>query len=282
MNMPASETMQVGFRTVDGLTIRYAESDGPRDQSILLTNPWPESLYAFEPIWQRLSQHAHLVAVDLPGFGRSERRDDLLSPQAMGEFLVRLIDAWGLDTPHLAGPDIGTGAALFAAALHPGKLRSLVIGSGGAAFPLQVTGALKDFIDAPDLERFRALDPRSIVGGAVDSMERYRVPGEIREDYIQSYEGDRFVESMKYVRSYPHDLPILRDLLGEIQTPVQIITGRRDALVPPVNAEFLHERLPHSKLNILDAGHLVWEEAADEYAAIVSAWVTGGYQNNAA
>jgi len=199
----------------------------------------------------------------------------------MGEFVIRLIDEWGLDTPHLVGPDIGTGAALFAAALHPGTLRSLVIGSGGAAFPLQVTGALKDFIDAPDIEMFRALDPRSIVGGAVDSMERYRPPDEVREDYIQSYEGDRFVESMRYVRSYPHDLPILRELLGEIQTPVQIIAGRRDALVPPVNAEFLHQRLPHSKLDMLDAGHFVWEDAADEYGAIVSAWVMGGYQNRA-
>ena len=51
---------------------------------------------------------------------------------------------------------------------------------------------------------------------------------------------------------------------------------------PPVNAEFLHERLPHSKLNILDAGHFVWEEAADEYVAIISAWVQGGYQDRAA
>jgi pimeloyl-ACP methyl ester carboxylesterase len=200
----------------------------------------------------------------------------------MGEFLVRLIDAWGLNTPHLVGPDVGTGAGLFAAARHPGRLRSLVVGSGAAAFPLQVTGALKDFIDAPDLEQFRALDTRSIVGGAVDGIERYRVPGEIREDYIQSYEGDRFVESMKYVRSYPQDLPVLRDLLADIQLPVQIIAGRRDALVPPANAEFLHDRLPHSKLDILDAGHFPWEEAVDEYASIIEAWVTGGYQDRTA
>jgi pimeloyl-ACP methyl ester carboxylesterase len=199
----------------------------------------------------------------------------------MGEFVIRLIRAWGLDSPHLVGPDIGTGAALFAAALHPGTVRSLVVVTGAVAFPLQVTGALKDFIDAPDLESFRALDPRSIVGGAVDGMEGYRVPGAIREDYIQSYEGDRFVESMRYVRSYPQDLPILRDLLGEIQTPVQIITGRRDTLVPPANAEFLQERLPHCKLDILDVGHFVWEEAAGEYAAIISAWVNSGYQNMA-
>jgi pimeloyl-ACP methyl ester carboxylesterase len=33
--------------------------------------------------------------------------------------------------------------------------------------------------------------------------------------------------------------------------------------VPPVNAEFLHERLPHSKLDIINAGHFTWEVGAD-------------------
>jgi len=51
--------------------------------------------------------------------------------------------------------------------------------------------------------------------------------------------------------------------------------GARDAAVPPVNAEFLHERLPDSKLDILDVGHFTWEDAADEYAALVTRWWTG-------
>ena len=82
---------------------------------------------------------------------------------------------------------------------------------------------------------------------------------------------------MRYVRTYPTELAVLRALLPEIQTPVQIIAGARDAAVPPVNAEFLHERLPNSKLDIVDAGHFTWEEAADEYAALVNSWWSGGY-----
>ena len=114
MSIPANEVMQIRFRTVNGITIRYAESDGHQDSFILLTCPWPESLYAFLPIWQPLSEHSHLLAIDLPGFGQSERRNDLLSPQTMGEFLIRLVDEWELDTPHVVGPDIGTAASLFA------------------------------------------------------------------------------------------------------------------------------------------------------------------------
>jgi pimeloyl-ACP methyl ester carboxylesterase len=63
----------------------------------------------------------------------------------------------------------------------------------------------------------------------------------------------------------------------EIQTPVLLIAGARDAAVPPVNAEFLHKRLPKSKLDIIDAGHFTWEDGADEYAALVTSWWDGGY-----
>jgi pimeloyl-ACP methyl ester carboxylesterase len=269
-------TTPMEFRTIDGLSIRFAESEERDDHAVLL-GPWPESLLAFEPTWARLAEHTHLVAVDLPGFGHSQRRDALLSPRAMGEFVIRIADAFGLENPHVVGPDIGTGASLFAAALHPGRLRSLVVGSGGTAFPLQLGGVLRDWVEAPDLEGYRTADPRQIVAGALANIESYALPDAVREDYLSSYDGDRFVESMRYVRSYPAQLPALRDLLPQIQTPVQIIAGKRDTAVPPVNAEFLHERLPNSKLDIIDVGHFTWEDGADEYAALVTAWWAGGY-----
>jgi pimeloyl-ACP methyl ester carboxylesterase len=264
------------FRTIDGLSIRYAESEDRNDHALLLS-PWPESLHAFQPIWAQLAENTHLVAIDLPGFGHSQRHDALLSPRAMGEFITRAADAFGLTNPHVIGPDIGTSAGLFAAALYPGRLRSLVIGSGGAAVPLQLNDVLMDWIEAPDLERFRSADPRQIVASALSGIERYPLPDPVREDYLSSYDGDRFVESMRYVRTYPTQLAALRDLLPQIQTPVQIIVGALDTYVPPVNAEFLHQRLPNSKLDIIDVGHFTWEDGADEYARLVTNWWGGGY-----
>jgi pimeloyl-ACP methyl ester carboxylesterase len=268
--------METRFRTIDGLSIRFTESED-RDDHALLLSPWPESLLAFERAWARLAEHTHLVAIDLPGFGHSQRLDTLLCPRAMGEFVIGAADAFALENPHVIGPDIGTGASLFAAALHPGRLRSLVVGSGGTAFPLQLGGVLKEWVEAPDVKGYRDADPRQIVAAALADIERYTLPDFVREDYLSAYEGDRFVESMRYVRTYSTELPVLRDLLPEIQTPVQIIAGARDSAVPPVNAEFLDERLPKSKLDIVDAGHFIWEEAADEYAALVTTWWSGGY-----
>jgi len=267
--------IETHFRIIDGLSIRFAESED-RDDHALLLSPWLESLLAFEPTWARLSECTHLVALDLPGFGRSQRRDSLLSPRAMGQFLIRVADTFELDTPHVLAPDTGTAAALFAAVLFPGRLRSLVVGSGGAAYPLQLGGSLKDWVEAPDLDGFRGADPRPIVTHALAAIEEYVLSDFVREDYLSSYDGDRFVESMRYVRSYPTDLALLRDLLPNVQTPVQIIAGGRDSAVPPVNGEYLHQRLANSKLDIVDAGHFTWEDAADEYAALVTSWWSGG------
>jgi pimeloyl-ACP methyl ester carboxylesterase len=278
--MPAtlSQSIRPQVRTIDGLSIRYAESE-PRKDHALLLSPWPESIYCYEPTWTRLSERTHLVAIDLPGFGQSERRNSLMSPKAMGEFIVRAADAFGLEQPHVVGPDVGTAASLFAAALHPGRFRSLVVGTGGTAVPLQLGDPLKEWVEAPSLEPYRKIDGRQIVSAAIATLERYTPSKAAREDYLASFAGERFAESMRYVRAYPQELPVLRDLLPQIDTPVNIINGKRDPVVPPVNAEFLHQRLPKSKLDIIDAGHFIWEDAADEYAALVTTWWAGGYMN---
>src|SRR5919201_298319 len=139
--MPTRSIPEVRFRTVDGVRIRYADSGGPHEPVVLLTSPWPESVYAFAPIWASLAEHARLFAIDLPGFGASERRDDLLSPRAMGNFLAQLIAEVDLGSPHIVAPDVGTSAALFAAAAHPERIASVIVGTGGAAGPPPPRGA---------------------------------------------------------------------------------------------------------------------------------------------
>jgi pimeloyl-ACP methyl ester carboxylesterase len=266
--MATTTTLPVQFRTVDGVRIRYADSGGSRDPVLLLTSPWPESVYAFASIWDSLASHARLFAVDLPGFGASERRKDLLSPRAMGGFLARLIAEVDLGRPHIVAPDVGTSAALFAAAAHPERIASVIVGTGGAAVPLELGEPLVSWVLDPDLDKYREMDSRAIVDVAADTIAG-GVPDDVRADYRDCYDGDRFVESMRYVRRYPEELPQLAELLPRIATPVTLINGRHDRVVPLANVEFLDERLPDSRLVVIDAGHFVWEEAPDEYASAI-------------
>ena len=264
-------SFEMRFRLIGGLTVRFAASEDHADQALLLS-PWPESLLAFEQIWSRLAERTHLVAVDLPGFGHSQRSDPLLSPRAMGEFTIAAADAFGLECPHVVAPGTATAAALFAAARHPGRLRSLVVGSAAAAVPLQLSGLLKEIVDAPDLDELRRADSRQLVNAVLGGISRYSLPEPVRDDYLASYQGSRFAESARYLRSGSAELPDLARLLPQIETPVQIIAGADDTEVPLANAWFLHERLPHSKLDITDAGHFTWEDSAADYAVLVTSW----------
>jgi pimeloyl-ACP methyl ester carboxylesterase len=148
-----------------------------------------------------------------------------------------------------------------------------VVGAGGVAVPIQLGEPLASWVLDPDLDKYRNVDPRAVVNAAIDKNGA-DVPDEIREDYLASYEGDRFVESMRYVRRYPEELPVLADLLPTIKTPVTIIGARNDRVVPLANAEFLAERLPNGHLVVLDSGHFAWEQSPDEYAAIIVQAVT--------
>jgi pimeloyl-ACP methyl ester carboxylesterase len=267
--------IQPRFRTIDGLSIRYAESAQTvqdNKPTALLLSPWPESIYAYDATWSRLADHAHVIAVDLPGFGHSELREDLMSPSAMGEFIVAVADAFGLEKPHVVGPDVGTSASLFAAARHPERFRSVVIGSGGALVPTDLGSPLHEWVHDEDLSPYRALGPKDVVTIAMDAIEGYELPDVVRQDYLAAYQGQRFVQQMPYVRAYPADLRELAGLLPAITTPVQLINGRHDPVVPVSNAEYLHGCLPNSKLDLVEAGHFVWEENADEYARVVIEW----------
>jgi pimeloyl-ACP methyl ester carboxylesterase len=192
------------FRTVDGLSIRFAESDEKGNEHALLFSPWPESLLAYASMWQTLTRNVHVIAVDLPGFGHSEGREDVLSPQAMGEFVVHLADAFGLERPHAVGPDVGTAALLFAAATHADRFRSIVVGTGATSYPLELGEPLASWVTSPDLDAYRQADPRKIVATALSTIAPAHSPPEwIQEDHLSAYLGDRFVESMRYVRAIP-------------------------------------------------------------------------------
>jgi hypothetical protein len=54
------------FRTIDGLSIRFAESE-PRGVDALLLSPWPESVLAYEPTWPQLAGHSILSRLTCRG-----------------------------------------------------------------------------------------------------------------------------------------------------------------------------------------------------------------------
>jgi pimeloyl-ACP methyl ester carboxylesterase len=282
MSAEAGSPISTYFRVCDGVRVRFADTRADADSTVLLLAPWPESLWAFRRIWDRVAAVGRVVAIDLPGFGHSDGRPDLIAPDASGAFLARLIDQWGLGAPHVVGPDVGTAAALFLAARAPERVTSLTVGGGAVRFPIDAGGALKAIIEAPSLEVVRGLDARTNIGSAVEPGAASDREPDVHEDYVSAYDLGRFAESARFVRQYPEQNPVLGELLATITTPTQIVAGRDDDLVPWSNNQYLDDLLPNSELHPLDAGHFAWEQAAEDYGRLVADWVNGGYRRVAA
>jgi pimeloyl-ACP methyl ester carboxylesterase len=88
----------------------------------------------------------------------------------------------------------------------------------------------------------------------------------------------REAEAANFVRAYPRDLPRLQALLPHIETPVLILAGDHDPIVPPGNGQLLADLLPHNRFTLLTGGHLIWEDAADQYAAHLANWLSREYR----
>jgi pimeloyl-ACP methyl ester carboxylesterase len=272
--MQEQQPFDVAWRTIDGLQVRYA-TKGRGGEKVVLFSPWPESIFAFVPVWGGLTKQFDVLAIDLPGFGRSEGRDDLFAPQAMGAFIVKAIDAFGLSSVHAVGLDVGSPSLLFAALARPELFRSLIVGAGASTYPLVVEGALKSMIEGPVLPPSAGA---GVMEGFLASIRGYAVPPFVRDDYLASYEGDRLTRSAALVRAYPTDLATLAPRLASITLPVAIVVGRNDPYGLARDAALLRERLPHARLDVLEAGHCVWEERAPEFESIVTQWVNGSFR----
>jgi hypothetical protein len=131
-----------------------------------------------------------------------------MAPEAMGEFVLLILETLELHQPHVVAPNVGTPAVLFASANHLGTFKSMVIGSG-ATDHTDLGGILDELVNAASLEPYKKLTGEEFVRGATDNMKKYKLPGYALEDYLASYAGARFFESVEFIRDYPQSLPAL-------------------------------------------------------------------------
>jgi pimeloyl-ACP methyl ester carboxylesterase len=196
-----------------------------------------------------------------------------MAPEAMGDFLITLIHHFQIKPAHVVAPDVGTPAVLFAATKQPELFESLIIGCA-AMLPDLAGGILKEMIYSPT---------GALAEVGTDGVQPYLdhaallTPPAIIEDFKAASAGRRLDEATQFVRGYIHDSPVLEPRLSGIKTPSLIIAGKNDSVVPPVNGQFLADRLPNNRYLLLNAEHRVWEEAAEEYIETVVAWINNSY-----
>lgn len=243
-----------------------------------LTYTWRHTLPALAAAGYRV------LALDLKGFGLSEKRFDLdYSHPSQADFVAEVMTAAGIEQAVLVGHSMGGSVIAHFAQRHPERATALIFVDGavreasnaepgGSIFgvPAQL-GAVAEF---PPFRRWGQLALRLFLTRERLSeiqLSAYVVQGVVTEDVREGYLK---VQSLK-----DWDLAllgVLRDSgrnalaqpLATLRTPAHILWGERDPWIPLSRGEALQAALPGSSLVVFPGvGHLPMEEAPEAFNA---------------
>lgn len=111
---------------VNGISIAMTEAGNEDNQTILFLHGYPETWIAFEAVMNELKDNFHLLAIDLPGIGKSDPITSSDKHSIAG--LIRdLIESLNMKQIVLAGQDVGGMTTYAFLKLYPEKLFKAVI-----------------------------------------------------------------------------------------------------------------------------------------------------------
>jgi len=201
----------------------------------------------------------NVLAVDLPGHGRSEGMP-LATIGEMADWVLRLLDALKLPKAAVVGHSMGSLVALECAARRPERVERIAL--LGTAYPMKVGEA---FLDAAKRNDQAAYDMETIWGHAP------QVPlGGNPNPGMWMY-GDTLARLARLAPGVLYsDLNACNSYAGgeaaaaKVKCPVLFILGRRDQMTVPKAGQAFAEMLPGAKVvQIAPSGHSLMAESPD-------------------
>lgn len=266
------------FVEVEGIRLRYREwgSAAADRPTLLLIHGFGNSLQSFRELAPRLADDCHVIAIDMVGYGLSEKpvdHDYHNGPQA--NVLVAAARELGLQRVIYAGHSLGGAVALHAAINDP-TARGLVLLNPG----IIRTGVPKIVqVTLPPLPRMSAkmFASRAFRGNFL--KQSYANPSIVTEQVIDEVmlgaRTEGYMAGMtSLMKQYREGEEIA--LASKVTVPTLIPWGDRDKNKPREEANELQAMLKGSSLvRFADAGHYVHEEAPDEVAQAIKDWLRG-------
>lgn len=266
---------------VGGVDVAYVD-EGPRDGAeapMLLVHGLGATLDHWALAIPLLSKSRRVLAIDLPGFGRSGKPDRVYSPAEFVAVLHGFLSALGVTRFVLVGHSMGGAISAEFALEHEAAVERLVL-VDAAGMTRMPTGLL-DYL----VERFeQTVDPKRVVlpPRLVRAMVKlvFYEPSAFAERNVV-----RILASMSEddwpdrVRSFVRSVSGLsrsrvRQRLGDIRLPTLIVWGARDRVLPLRHGRRLHAGIRGSKLVVFPrTGHCPQIERPDAFCEAVAAFL---------
>ncbi|MFC9498254.1 alpha/beta fold hydrolase [Streptomyces sp. NPDC056982] len=283
--------VDIAYRTadVDGLRVFYREAGAADAPTLLLLHGFPSSSHMFRELIPLLADQFHIVAPDLPGFGRSDMPagDDFdYTFEHITDVIDRLTEVLGLDRFALYVFDYGAPVGFRIATRHPERI-SAIVSQNGNAYEDGLSEAwnpVQAYWKEPSAANREAI--RMLVQPETTVWQyQHGVPDETRvspdgyglDNYYLAREGaheiqlDLFLDYASNVALYP----TFQEYFRTSKPRLLAVWGKNDPFFLPAGAEAFTRDIPEADVRFLDTGHFALEAHAEEIAAALRDFLAG-------
>lgn len=270
-----SRQVEDAYADVDGLRLHYTTAG--EGEPVLLLHGWPTSSFLWRNVMPEIAAGNRVIALDLPGFGRSDKP---LDASYSFFFYERVLDgflaALDIETTSLAVHDLGGPLGVFWACRNPQKLRRLAL-LNTLIYP-NPSWAVILFVLSTKLPLVRSFmaSPRGLaMAMRIGISDRSRVTEEVVQGVQAPFTGP---DSRRALLRAGHGLSPkgfaeMAERLPSLTVPVRIIYGEKDRILPDVAKTMarVQRDLPQAEVTALaDCGHFLQEEAPQEIGRLLA------------
>ena len=280
----------ISYRTVevDGVKVFYRESLNPGAPKLLLLHGFPTSSHMFRNLIPLLGDRFHIVAPDLPGFGRTDMppRDKFAYTfDNIAQVIDRFTEVIGFDRFAVYIFDYGAPTGLRLALRHPERIAAIISQNGNAYEEGLSEGwnPIRAYWQEPSAANRKALRtflaPETTVWqythGVADTT-RVSPDGYSLDNYYltrpsaDEVQLDLFGDYKTNVALYPK----FQSYFREHKPPLLAVWGKNDPFFLPPGAEAFKRDIPSAEVRFLDTGHFALETHCDEIASAIRGFLS--------
>jgi pimeloyl-ACP methyl ester carboxylesterase len=268
---------------------------GSTPPEVVFVHGGAQNAHTWDTVALALGRPAY--AIDLPGHGHSDWRDDgAYAPPSLADDIAHAIGDVAPDAAMVVGMSLGGMTAMALAVRHPDLVRSLVMVDITPGVNADKTKAITDFVDGPQtfasfddlLTRTMQFNPtrsesslrRGILHNAERSSDgswqwRYDRGSRARAQQTESVGGEPVAEPALPPDSIGAVMNPLWDDFATITAPMMLVRGSLSPVVDDGDVAEAQLRQPGIEVHVVDgAGHSVQGDRPVELAALLDAWLS--------
>ena len=254
--------------SVNGRELHYAEQgEGPL---AVLIHGYPLDHTLWLDQLAALSDIRRVVAIDLPGYGMSERVTGApLTMELLAEDVAGLIEALEYEQADIVGLSMGGYVALALWEMYPRAIRTLVLANTKAGADSEEGKAGREAQAQAVVADGREPLAAKLVGALLAPVHDLTAAARLRT-MVEGAPVETIVGSLRGMAARPDRT----ELLGTITVPTLVISGEEDGLIPPLDSHEMATAVSDSEFLVVpEAGHLTPIERPDAFSeALRSFW----------